>query len=294
MCFSKGMMGCCCMQCTYLLKDWIDDYTVELVEEYNASRLSWSDTIVTDDGSPIRCTGNIRNNKAPCIEVAMSSENNSFAVSAPADSYYSRVATVLWFGRWVPDGLYHTFGGYVDTSARMIYTRNLSGSVVRDWDYERDGIPVDPNITYNAFQAALIYVRQGSELYYVGMPGDGSYRIVEDDVPQYPPAWNRVCESAAKPYNTGRVWSQVPGVDYGSGYWWRVRADSDPLKPYSMDEWATPDNTEGAPDWELGIGITQGALNSPSSGGSVGSSSWEPFDVKGRIDNFCLRIDPPT
>ncbi len=282
------------MKCTYSLRDWIGQYTVELLEEFNATRDSFTDTIVYDDGSPIKCNGKVRAKKEPCLELSMSSTFLPFDIDPESDTYYSQVHTAIWFGTWVPDGLAHSYGGYLDLSELQLYLRNLNGTVIRDWDFERDGYPTDPNITFGTFQVANLIVRQAGELYLTPVPGTaGADHISDPDLPALPPTWNRPLTLDEFPYSYGFPWSQATGGPDISG-WNHILHDDDPTKPYAYTEIGHPDNAVGAPDWELGLLVSQGVANSPSGGAPAGSPSWEPTSGKGRIDNFCLRIDAPT
>lgn len=297
MCFSKGAIGCCCVKCTYSMRDWIGEYTPELVESFLCDRTSFTDTVLESDGSPIKCDGKIGVKREPCLEISLTLEPQDFPGISPfADSYVGIALTSLWFGTWTPDGKYHSATGRVDISSRKIYLRSLNGNLVRDWDYDRDGLPVDPNITTNAFQAGIVIVRQSGRIFTTGLGTDEGVKICEPGFDNKPPAWARACGAQGKPYLRPRVWSLGEGTPGSTpvNTWGRIRLDDDPLKPYDHTEaGVNPDNSIGAPDWEIGIGIGIGFSNSPAGGAPAGQASWEPFINTGRIDNYCLIIDPP-
>lgn len=299
MCFSRGAIGCCC-KCTWRMDSFGGTFT-EFRQLRNLTELGYSRSVVSDDGSPLRCDGSTGQKRRPCLDMTHAVEHVDLYVAGdPAKhSWYNAGYFALFPAGWTyqPDGLPHTVILRADKSLRAILLENVLGT-----GYDLNVADDRETSTVRTDLQPVIFVRQGDEYYWQGFPGantrweGGAIDSPFAPGPNLMGDWGRQVGSgsgfggfvASTAHTDSKDWATADG----SGTQWNRLLRDDEWTDYAYPTQSTePDNSPEAEPWHVGFGLTIGAAQNPDTFGRTGRIVLEQA-ITLRIDSICITLDP--
>lgn len=328
MCMGYGYC-CCCEKCRWSTDGFSETLVVERVL-LAATEAGYAVEVVPDDGTTLKCNGRTRSKRLPSLQVAMGCTFDDLRPAGTINPLAfgwetaNKVAIFPAGWTWTPDGQFHRCGfrrdGQVRAFTQTFNDNGPGGSwgdpFHQDYVMDMDVSGVPDVVTWNGAPAVNICIRQGGMIY--ERLGSSDVEHILQDGTRWSAGdpltavnvsgnWSRLA-NPNKAYVRANMWSGIPGVDYGpSGWGWNrwVPASEfyyDAGSPHPMNGTSKtqgdPDNSIGAPDWDVGFFVDFSPLN--QGGGPTWSTNLAlPMPRKAayqrhRVDSICIMIDPRT